>query len=216
MPTFSASSRSNPFDKIMKAAGATQKGFTLLELMVVVAIVGVLAATAALSYRHFTQKTQSVEAEVALAEVHRLQQLYHAQHGAYGTDLGAIGFNQFPALKFYAIGMRVLGGTDGVSYQVLAYAKGPAEGSTSFVMTQYQDGRLTVEKSLVSVAGSSSGTVDGWAGGGPGSSASAPSAGGGETDADPLSSSNTGSSAPSGGGQRTVTHVIQSAGMGSK
>ena len=201
----------------MKAAGATQKGFTLIELMVVVAIVGVLTATAALSYRHFTQKAQSVEAETALAEVHRLQQLYHAQHGTYGTDLGAIGFNQFPALKFYSIGMRFLGGTDGVSYQVLAYAKGPAEGSTSFVMTQYQDGRVTVDKSLVTVATSSLGTGGGGAGAaGPGNSASAPSAGSGETDSDPLSGGTTGSTTPSGGGQRTVTHVNQSIGMGSK
>lgn len=196
----------------MKAAGATQQGFTLTELMVVVAIVGVLAATAALSYRHFTQKAQSVEAEAALAEVHRLQQLYHAQHGTYGTDLGAIGFSQFPALKFYSIGLRFLGGTDGVSYQVLAYAKGPADGSTSFVMTQYQDGRMTVDKSLVSMTGPSSGTVDGGSGVGLGSSASAPSAGGGETDADPLSSSNAGSTAASGGGSRTVIHTNQSTG----
>ena len=198
----------------MKAAGATQKGFTLIELMVVVAIVGILAATAVLSYQHFTKKAQSVEAEVALAEVHRLQQLYHAQHGTYGTDLGVIGFNQFPALKFYSIGMRVFGGTDGVSYQVLAYAKGPADGSTSFVMTQYQDGRVTVDKSLVSVASAASGTIDGGSGSlpGTGSSVSASPDGGGEAAADPLSSSNAGSASSSGGGSRTVIHTNQSTG----
>lgn len=198
----------------MKATGATQKGFTLIELMVVVAIVGILAATAALSYRHFTQKAQSVEAEVALAEVHRLQQLYHAQHGTYGIDLGAIGFNQFPALKFYSIGLRFLGGTDGVSYQVLAYAKGPAEGSTNFVMTQYQDGRVTVDKSLVSANMSPLGAIDGGSGSfsGTGNSSGAQSAGVDEAGTDPLSSSNTGSTSSSGGGSRTVMHMNQSTG----
>lgn len=198
----------------MKATGATQKGFTLIELMVVVAIVGILAATAALSYRHFTQKAQSVEAEVALAEVHRLQQLYHAQHGTYGTDLGAIGFNQFSALKFYSIGMRFPGGGDGVSYQVLAYAKGPAEGSTNFVMTQYQDGRVTVDKSLVSANMSPLGAIDGGSGSfsGTGNSSGAQSAGVDEAGTDPLSSSNTGSTSSSGGGSRTVMHMNQSTG----
>ena len=198
----------------MKAAGATQKGFTLIELMVVVAIVGILAATAVLSYQHFTKKAQSVEAEVALAEVHRLQQLYHAQHGTYGTDLGVIGFNQFPALKFYSIGMRVFGGTDGVSYQVLAYAKGPADGSTSFVMTQYQDGRVTVDKSLGSANMSPLGAIDGGSGSfsGTGNSSGAQSAGGNEVGADPLSSSDPNSSLSATSGPRVVIHTNQSTG----
>lgn len=198
----------------MKAAGSSQKGFTLIELMVVMAIVGLLAATAALSYQHFTKKAQSVEAEVALAEVYRLQQLYHAQHGMYGTDLGAIGFTPLPALKFYSIGMRFLGGTDGVSYQVYASANGQAEGSTSFVMTQYQDGRVTVDKSLVSANMSPLGTIDGGSGSfsGTGNSSGAQSAGGNEIGTDPLSNSSTGSTSSSGGGSRTVMHMNQSTG----
>lgn len=198
----------------MKAAGSAQKGFTLIELMVVVTIVGILAAVAAMSYQHFTKKAQSVEAEVALTEIHRLQQLHHAQNGSYGTDLGAIGFSQFPALKFYSIGMRFLGGTDGVSYQVYAYAKGPTEGSTTFVLTQYQDGRVTMDKSLVSGGSAHSGAVDGGSGSFPGigSSSGSQSAGGGEADTDPLSSSNTSSTSSSGGGSRTVMHMNQSTG----
>lgn len=200
----------------MKVAGSTQKGFTLIELMVVVTIVGVLVASAMMSYQHFTRKAQSVEAEVALAEIHRLQQLHHAQNGSYGTDLGMIGFNQFPALKFYSIGMRFLGGIDGVSYQAYAYAKGPSEGATTFVMTQYQDGRMTMDKSPVQTAAASSGAEGGSSGSLPGSGGSAGSQtadGGGD---DPLAGAGSSSSSFSSGGPRTVTHVNQSAGMVAK
>ncbi len=203
----------------MNAAGSTQKGFTLIELMVVVTIVGILAATAALSYRHFTKKAQSVEAEVALAEIHRLQQLHHAQRGVFAGDLGAIGFNPVPSLKFYSVGMRFLGGTDGIAYRAYAYAKGDVEGSTTVVLTQYQDGRVTVDKSIVSATAASSEPGGGRSpslpeSGGPAGSQTAD--GGGLVD-DPLAGAGASSGSPSsGGGQRTVTHTTQSVGMGSK
>lgn len=54
----------NRFGKVSFAA---QKGFTLIELMIVVAIVGILAAIAMPSYQNYTAKAQSSEA-VMLAE----------------------------------------------------------------------------------------------------------------------------------------------------
>lgn len=202
----------------MKTAVSNQTGFTLIELMVVVAIVGVLAAAAVVSYRHFTGKAQSVEAEVALTEIQRLQQMHQAQHGSYGDDLSAIGFSPIPPLKFYSVGLRFFGGIDGVSYQAYAYAKGPAEGSTTFVLTQYQDGHVAMDKSLVAGGAGTSGAGGNSPGSLPGSggSPSAQTTEGGALGDDPLAGSGSNSgSAFSSGGQRTVTHVNQSVGMGS-
>lgn len=202
----------------MKATLVSRKGFTLIELMIVVTIVGILASAAILSYRHFTKKAQSVEAEVALTEIHRLQQLHHAQSGSFAGDLGAIGFNPIPPLKFYSVGMRFLGGTDGIAYQAYAYAKGDSDGSTTLVLTQYQDGHVTVDKSLVSATTASAGAGEGSAGvlPGSGSSAGAQAGDGGGLVDDPLAGGSLGSSSSSSSGQRTVMHSNQSIGMGSK
>ncbi|SPP63276.1 type IV pilin protein [Nitrospira lenta] len=201
----------------MKATHLSRKGFTLIELMLVVTIVGILASVALLSYRHFTKKAQSVEAEVAIAEIHRLQQLHQAQSGSFAGDLRAIGFNPIPPLKFYSVEMRFLGGTDGIAYQAYAYAKEQVDGSTSLVLTQYQDGHMTVDKSLVSAPAASSGAGGSGAGSlpGTGSSAGSQSGDGGGAGGD-SSAGSTSSSSSSGGGQRTVTHMNQSVGMSSQ
>lgn len=202
----------------MKSTLVSRKGFTLIELLVVVAIVGILASVAMLSYRHFTKKAQAVEAEVALTEIHRLQHLHHAQSGSFAGDLSAIGFNPIPPLKFYSVGMRFLGGADGIAYQAYAYAKGDADGSMRLVLTQYQDGHISVDKSLVAATAASSGAEGRSAGSLPGSGGSAgsqPGDGGGLGD-DPLAGGSMGASSSASSGQRTVTHSNQSIGMSSK
>ncbi len=45
---------------------SVQKGFTLIELMIVVAIIGILAAVAIPAYQDYTAKSQSSEAFVLL------------------------------------------------------------------------------------------------------------------------------------------------------
>ena len=46
-------------------------GFTLIELMMVLAILSILAAIAMLLYGHFAEKARSVEAEVAMRQSHK-------------------------------------------------------------------------------------------------------------------------------------------------
>ena len=46
-----------------------KQGFTLIELMIVVAIIAILAAIAYPSYQEYVQRTKRVEAQVELMEI---------------------------------------------------------------------------------------------------------------------------------------------------
>jgi type IV pilus assembly protein PilE len=72
-------------------------GFTLVELMIVLAIVGILGALAYPTYAGFIVRTRRVEGEVALIEAMQRQERYHVQHNTYvafsADELGADGFS---------------------------------------------------------------------------------------------------------------------------
>ena len=121
-----------------------EEGFTLVELMVVVAIIGILAAVAMVSYQHFTEKAKAVEAEVALAEVDRLEQVHHANSGLYSDDLKAIGFSLGPALKYYTVGVQIYNA--GTSFQSTAFPLAQAGNQLAFVLTRTPDGQVGVAK----------------------------------------------------------------------
>jgi type IV pilus assembly protein PilE len=60
-----------------------RSGFTLVELMIVVAVIGILAALAWPSYSHHMVRTRRVEGQVALIEAMQQQERYQFQHNTY-------------------------------------------------------------------------------------------------------------------------------------
>lgn len=62
-----------------------QSGFTLVELMVVVAIIALLALIALPRYWQFHAKAKRAEAYLNLSALHTAEKLYWAEHGHY-TD----------------------------------------------------------------------------------------------------------------------------------
>ncbi|ENS6728153.1 pilin, partial [Neisseria gonorrhoeae] len=68
-----------------------QKGFTLIELMIVIAIVGILAAVALPAYQDYTARAQVSEA-ILLAEGQKSAVTeYYLNHGKWPENNGAAG-----------------------------------------------------------------------------------------------------------------------------
>lgn len=67
--------------RLEKFTNAAQKGFTLIELMIVVAVVGILAAIAMPTYQSYTAKAQISEAQVIAEGVKRDVELLFATEG---------------------------------------------------------------------------------------------------------------------------------------
>ena len=63
----------------------TKKGFTLVEMLVVVIIIGVLTAVALPSYMKSVEKTRTAQAISTLGQIAKAQHVYNAKHGRYSS-----------------------------------------------------------------------------------------------------------------------------------
>jgi prepilin-type N-terminal cleavage/methylation domain-containing protein len=62
-----------------------QKGFTLIELMIVVAIIGVLAVIAGTAYRRYMDSGRTAEAMSMLGEIRAKEEAYRAEFSVYAS-----------------------------------------------------------------------------------------------------------------------------------
>ena len=77
--------------KMMNIRISKQSGFTLIELMIVIAIIGVIAAIAMPSYNSYLKKSRRADAKIALTKMADAQERWYLQKSTYTTVITNIG-----------------------------------------------------------------------------------------------------------------------------
>jgi len=133
-----------------KISTSGSKGFTLVELLVVIAIISIIAMIAIPMFLNFMKKAKMVDGETALAEVKRLEDQYFSDNLQYSNNLSAMGFNRSGVI-YYSISIQLNGaGPPPFLYQ--ATATGDLDGDPdldAWVFTLYTDGTSNLQHGCI-------------------------------------------------------------------
>jgi type IV pilus assembly protein PilA len=108
-----------------------KRGFTLIELMIVVAIIGILAAIAIPNFIRFQAKSKQTEAKANLKSAFTAQRAQYQEHDKYLTSVGELGFSPERGNRYY--------------YQLGAGATNQTRAAVTAVITPLTDTGVTVD-----------------------------------------------------------------------
>src|SRR5580693_1907911 len=129
--------RTDPYQSLrsLLIMKATQKGFTLIELMIVVAIIGILAAIAIPAYQDYTVRAQVTEGMNLASPVETGIAEYFANTGSFPAALSNVGISSSPTGK-YVSAVAISGGAIQVTYGLQANTK---VANDNLFLTPYTD-----------------------------------------------------------------------------
>ncbi len=115
-----------------------QNGFTLIELMIVVAIIGIIMTIAFPSYQESVRASRRSDGMALISQILQAQERYYVNNYTYSTDLTAVGYASASNIdsegEYYKVSATACG--TGIGQCVLLTAVGQGD--------QANDGNLTL------------------------------------------------------------------------
>ena len=120
----------------------TQGGFTLIELMIVVAIVGILAAIAIPQYQNYTVRAQVTEALSAAASARTAVAEYRISNGSWPTTAQA-GITDYTGITTGYVSSLAVGDNGVITVGFTNRGTTPITGDISFTPTVQANDAIT-------------------------------------------------------------------------
>lgn len=126
-----------------------RKGFTLVELAVVIVIIGVLAAFGVPRFLKSVERSKASEAFAYLTAIRSAQERYIAQQGTYTQDVNGMDI-QAPWPKYFSVGNMGPGSTGNIqnSWSLTLTRQGASAGygayTVNFTDQGYQQGSSSI------------------------------------------------------------------------
>ncbi len=135
--------------KPFHANTGSRKGFSLVELAVVVIIIGVLAAFGVPRMLKSVERSKAAEAFKYLAAVRAAQERYQAREGTYAAALADLDMEQSTP-KYYTVGAIAAGSTTSLedSWTLSLTRLGASAGYGAYTVTFTQEGYDTVNSTI--------------------------------------------------------------------
>lgn len=139
--------------RILREWRQSNTGFTLIELMIVVAVISILAGIAYPSYLDQVQKTRRSEAKAALTDAASRQEQFFLDNLTYTAVIGDLGMSATTENNYYTLSIV----STATTYTVTATANGTQTNDTNCATLSISDtGSRTSENSSSAV------TTDCW------------------------------------------------------
>ena len=131
----------------MKKSGS--KGFTLVELSVVIVIIGVLAAFAVPRFRNAVERSKAGESFNYLSAVRSAQERYHGRQGTYAALLTKLDI-KMSVPKYFTLAVVQPGTTGDLedSWSLTMSRTGPSAGYGAYTVTFTEDGYDAINSTI--------------------------------------------------------------------